>query len=51
MKRLFNLMLPGLLILSLSACGKQSEMEQSGQSKNAEPIEQTTISQTEETTA
>lgn len=50
MKRLFNLMLSGLLILSLSACGKQSEMEQSGQSKNAEPIEQTTISQMEETT-
>lgn len=50
MKRLFNLVLSGLLILSLSACGKQSEMEQSGQSKNAELIEQTTISQTEETT-
>lgn len=50
MKRLFNLVLSGLLILSLSACGKQSEMEQSGQSKNAESIEQTTISQTAETT-
>lgn len=49
MKRLFNLMLSGLLIISLSACGKQSKMEQFGQSENAEPIEQTTISQTEET--
>lgn len=50
MKRVFNLMLSGLFILSLSACGKQSEMEQSGQPENAEPMEQATISQTKETT-
>lgn len=49
MKRLFNLMLSGLLIISVSACGKQSGMEQSGQSENDEPTEQTTIYQGEET--
>ena len=50
MEQLFNLMLSCLIILSLSACGKQSGMEQSGQSENAEPIEHTIISQAEETT-
>lgn len=50
MKRLFNLMLSGLLIISLSACGKQAEIEQSGQVEGTETVEQTTISQTEETT-
>jgi diketogulonate reductase-like aldo/keto reductase len=48
MKRLFNLMLSGLLIISISACGKQSGMEQSEQSEKAEPIERTTVSQTTE---
>ena len=43
-------MLSGLLIISVSACGKQSGLEQSQQSKNTESIEQTAISQTEETT-
>ena len=50
MKRLFNLMLSGLLIISLSACGKQAGIEQSGQVEGTETVEQTTISQTEETT-
>ena len=50
MKRLFNLMLSGLLIISLSACGKQAGIEQSGQFEGTEMVEQTTISQTEETT-
>ena len=48
MKRLFNLILSSLLIISLSACGKMG-IEQSGQSENAEPPKQTTIFQTEET--
>lgn len=41
MKRLFNLMLSGLLVISASACGKQSGMDQSEQSENAEPIKRT----------
>ncbi len=49
MKRLFNLILSSLLIISLSACCKMG-MEQSGQSENAEPPKQTTIFQMEETT-
>lgn len=50
MKRLFNIMLSGVLIISVSACGKQSGMAQSEQSENAKPLERTIISQTKDTT-
>lgn len=49
MKRLFNLMLSGLLIISLSACGKQAGIEHSGQLESTGTVAQTTIPQTEET--
>ncbi|MDE7157281.1 MAG: aldo/keto reductase [Lachnospiraceae bacterium] len=50
MKRLFNLMLAGLLIIMLSACGKQAgtesptdkKMEWSGQAENSETTQHTT---------
>ena len=48
MNRLFHLMLAGLLITALSACGTRIGTEQSDQSENAEAIEPAAGSQREE---